>query len=54
MRSSMPRLLIQFDGDMEGQRLINLGAGTEAGDAVNKAQLDAGLADKVSAAQLVH
>ena len=36
----MPRVFLPFDGDMEGEPMINLGAGVKPTDAVNKAQLD--------------
>jgi hypothetical protein len=39
----MARSFLTFDGDMEGDRIINLGVGAEPTDAVNKAQLDAKL-----------
>jgi hypothetical protein len=39
----MARIFLTFDGDMEADRIINLGAGAEPTDAVNKAQLDAKL-----------
>jgi hypothetical protein len=47
----MPRIFLTFDGDIEGDRLINLGAGVEPTDAVNKAQLDAGLGGKLDRAE---
>jgi hypothetical protein len=40
-----------IDGDMAGARLINLGDGTAATDAVNKGQLDATLSTKLGAAE---
>jgi autotransporter adhesin len=39
----MPRIFLTFDGDMEGEPIINLGAGVGPTDAVNKSQLDAKL-----------
>lgn len=36
----MPKVVMTFDGDMEGARIVNLGAGRKATDGVNKGQLD--------------
>ena len=40
---TMPRVFLRFDGDMEGEPIINLGAGVKPTDAINKGQLDAKL-----------
>lgn len=47
----MARIILSFDLDMVGKRLINLGDAVGTTDAATKGQLDAGLAGKLDAAE---